>query len=103
LNEINLRNQTNVIYGASAKVYAAGEDRHLVQGAQPPNERRVPRRELSELEKLDRLFVSTFGTSDKSATRKSKDNQQIAQGGLCKKKLAELEQTFQFGSGDYNK
>jgi hypothetical protein len=60
LNESNLRNQVNVIYGASAQVYAAGEDRHLVQGAQRSNERRVPKREISELEALERMLI--FGS-----------------------------------------
>ncbi|MGH9982989.1 MAG: hypothetical protein ACRD8W_03435 [Nitrososphaeraceae archaeon] len=39
MNEHNFRNQVNVIYGAPCRVIAAGENRNLVQGAMPNDER----------------------------------------------------------------
>jgi hypothetical protein len=100
MNELDMRLNGNLLYGDPTRIIAIGTNKNLVQGANPPPQKK----ERDPIRDLESILEATYGKERLHREFTEKQRKRVAQGSIprynhnniCKDKLSILERLLRF-------
>ena len=97
-----MRLENNLLYGDPTRIIAIGTNKNLVQGAQPPNDKRNERRD--PVRDLEAILEATYGKERLKKESAEKQRKRLSEGSIpkhshnniCEKKLSVLRKILEF-------